>query len=148
MKNAQIRPKQTQVQTLSLRYIPKEDRMKLIINLDNEQIVFWITRHFYLSTLFDLETFCENHNITYIQNKDAKQEKNKKQEQVEFHKNCISHTHLLDQIKIRLVNENKGVVTIFKSGDFELRTVFGLDKFIELYGILKRNYPQKMWGIL
>ena len=71
-----------QTKTLSLLYDPQEDRMKLIINKDDvDRIEFWVTRRFYFSLLFELETFLEKLQITVPKPEQPKKQKTNKENQ-------------------------------------------------------------------
>ena len=151
---------------LSLLYNIKEDRMKLIINKnEKDQIEFWITRRFYFSLLFELETFLERLNIS-IENplqkkKQIEKKKLKKEEhkvQTSQNKNKISEpvskihpdttSTLMENISIHFVKKSKSFIFLFQAESIEAKSIFSKEQFLDFYHILKNTFPKGEWGII
>lgn len=150
--------------TISLLYSAREDRMKLIINKDEaDRIECWITRRFYFSLLFELETFLEQLHIFPEPPMQSEQKKNKKQannnistnqknnfkekEYLLEEKSNIKNT-LLQNINIRFIKEKKSFVFVFQSTGVEAQSILGIQGFLNLYNTFKNTFPKREWGII
>lgn len=138
-----------ETQTLSFNYSPVEDRMKLVINSDQEPVSFWITRRLYLSIIFELETFFQNLNIDCTYTAEKKMNETRKNNRTnKMIKDLNSSFYLLEHIKLRYLKEKKIVLLTFQADDFQIKTFFGMSKFLEIYFALKRSFPKQEWGII
>lgn len=138
-----------QTKTLSLMYDPQEDRMKLIINKDDvDRIEFWITRRFYFSLLFELETFLEQLQITVPKPAQPKKQKINKKKSSSFDIKSIESAYLLKNINIRFIKEKKAFTFLFQSDKIEAESYFVLDQFLNFYNVLKGSFPKGEWGIM
>ncbi len=136
--------------TLSLFYDPREDRMKLIINKDEEErMEFWITRRFYFSLLFELETFLEKLNfpsVPTVQNKKKETPQKASGNVLEIKQNIS--ISMLEDININFIKESENFVFTFKSKELEAQTVFEKEEFLNFYMLLKGSFPKGEWGII
>ena len=136
--------------TLSLFYDPREDRMKLIINKNEEErMEFWITRRFYFSLLFELETFLEKLNfpsVPTVQNKKKETLQKTSGNALEIKQNIS--ISMLEDININFIKESENFVFTFKSKDLEAQTVFEKEEFLNFYTLLKGSFPKGEWGII
>jgi len=141
-----------QTKTLSLRYHPKEDRMKLVITThDNDHIEFWITRRFYLSTLFELDTYLESigmDNNTLTTKREKKQEQNLSNDKESSLTNSTQESYLLHNIKLKIGEKRKRFFISFYSGSFECETIMTTDTFLDFYAMMKNTFPKNEWGII
>ncbi len=144
----------TKIQTkiLSLRYHPNEDRMKLIISTHNNgQIGFYITRRFYLSALFELDTYFESigmDNNTLIRKREKKQEKKLSNDKESSLLNSTRESHLLNNIKLKIGEKRKRFFISFHSNSFECETVMTTNSFLNFYAIMKSAFPKNEWGMI
>ncbi len=137
------------VSTILLKYHPKEDRMLLLINRsEKESINFWVTRRFYFSLLFKLETFLEELDISYEPSIQNKQKSVKKQTKRSHKKDPKTVNSLLKNINIRFKKERKKFIFVFQSDTIEAQSVFEIEQFLNFYKILKNSFPKKEWGIM
>lgn len=136
--------------TLSLLYNAREDRMKLIINKEEkERIEFWITRRFYFSLLFELETFLERLNITFtpmVQNKKRETPQKTSQDTLAVKQNIS--ISMLEDININFIKKSENFIFTFKSKETEAQTVFEKEEFLNFYTLLKGSFPKGEWGII
>jgi hypothetical protein len=149
--------------TLSLHYEQEEDRMKLIINKDDiERIDFWITRRFYFSILFKLETFLEQIDVPRVKiarnsakkgssspEKTSSSDSQKKAEALErptSMKSAIPIEYLLKNMNIRYTKTSNSFVFYFISDHIEAETIFNMDQFQSFYPMLKNRFPKREWG--
>jgi len=155
-----------QIRTLSLLYDPREDRMKLVINKDKEEeIDFWITRRFYFSLLFELETMLEALHITpFPLNGDAqnsrppskktqtdplKSEQNKKMHRIDMPPaKSRQESSLLENINIRFSPKRKEFFFLFQSNEIEAQSILAQEQFLHFYNILKKTFPKGEWGLM
>ncbi len=155
--------------TLSLLYHPIEDRMKLIINKEeDDRIEFWVTRRFYFSLLFELDTMLEGLQITpppfrkkneheKLPKKDKKSKnatavKKKSGEpktaDTAKPKELKREGALLENINIRFSQKSKEFVFLFKSDKVEAESVLKQEQFLDFYNILKSTFPKGEWGMM
>ena len=138
-----------QIKTFSLRYDAQEDRMQLILNKGSDHIVeFWITRRFYLSVLFDLETFLELHQLT-SHNSEGMNPRIAK----EYSKNTLPvkkkiDSSLLKSVNLKFVKEKEVLILILRSEIIEANTIFNKDQLIDFYTMLKKGLPKTQWGFI
>jgi len=152
--------------TLSLLYHPGEDRMKLIVNKnEKDQIDFWITRRFYFSLLFELDTMLEelqivpppfrkknsctplagkNEKSSPVKNQNEKEEIEKTLENKVIKRKAI----LLENIDIKFSKKKKEFILLFHSGQTNAESVLKQDDFLRFYHILKGTFPKGEWGII
>lgn len=140
-----------QTKTLSLRYYPQEDRMKFIINKNEENsIVFWITRRLYLSILFELDTYLESidmdKKIPSKYRKGKKQESGKEKELISS--NAEPKSHLLSNIKLNIGEKRKRFFISFYSESLECETIMTTDTFLNFYAMMKSTFPKNEWGLI
>lgn len=140
-----------QTKTLSLRYHPLEDRMKLIINKNEvDSIVFWITRRLYLSVLFELETYLES--IEMNKNLPSRHKKDKDHKSIKEKElspsNIEVKNHLLSNIKLHIGEKRKRFFLSFHSESFECETIMTTDTFLDLYAMMKSTFPKNEWGLI
>jgi hypothetical protein len=155
---------------LSLLYSPVEDRMKLFINKgEKDQIDFWITRRFYFSLLFELDTMLENLEITPLPVMAKKEEKHKAKEHGKSKKEIIPDAlsankslkeeklsktgskieeMLLENVNIRFSKKKKVFIFLFQSGKTEAKSVLSQEQFLNFHDILKRTFPKREWGMM
>ena len=137
-----------QTKTLSLRYHPREDRMKLIINKGEEDsLSFWITRRFYLSTLFHIDTYLESIDMEWKKSSNSKKEKKTKNEEL-LSKNTSQKIYLLDNLKLSTGEKRKRFFISFHSESFEWETLITTDTFLNFYAMMKNTFPKNEWGII
>lgn len=135
--------------TISLGYSAREDRMKLLINKNEKECIeFWITRRFYFSLLFELETFLEKLNIDPVRKTQAKKKKIEESSAVLLKKTSNTISILLENIHISFIKERKEFIFIFKSDLIETESVFAIPQFLHFYSILKSSFPKGEWGII
>ena len=151
--------------TLSLLYHPVEDRMKLVINKDQkDQIDFWITRRFYFSLLFELDTMLEGLQVTLppFKKKNRAKESLKKDEKYHIKKqNSKSEMEtlpkqkkvkregmLLKNINIRFSKKRKEFIFLFQSDKAEAESILQQAQFLDFYHILKSTFPKGEWGMM
>ena len=145
--------KKIRINTFSLRYDPKEDRMKLLLNKNGDTpIRFLITRRFYLSLLFELETYMEQLDIPYKELENNKQEKKKQEEKKVDRKiskqySNISST-LLENLNIQFLKERNKFKFLFQSDTIEAESILGVEQFIQFYTVLKQSFPKGEWGMI
>ena len=138
-----------QTKTLSLMYDPQEDRMKLIINKDDvDRIEFWITRRFYFSLLFELETFLEKLQISIPKPAQPKKQNKSAQKNRPREESFEEPAYLLKNINIRYIKERKAFTFVFQSDKIEAESFFALDQFLNFYTLLKGSFPKGEWGII
>ncbi len=137
-----------QTKTLSLRYHPKEDRMKLIINKDEEDsIAFWITRRFYLSTLFKVDTYLESIDMEWKKTSLQKKESKNKEKELTS-PNSAQESYLLNNIKLHIGEKRKRFFISFYSDHMECETIMTTDTFLDFYAMMKSTFPKNEWGII
>jgi len=138
------------VSTLSLTYNPIEDRMLLVLNKDGkERIDFLITRRFYLTLLFELETFLENRDMPLSldpQNTQPNTSNNHSTEDVHPKQRITSS--LLETVDINFINASNSFLLTFKSKQIEAQSHFEKQKFIYFYTMLKNKFPKNEWGMM
>lgn len=150
--------------TLSLLYYQREDRMKLIINKDEEErIEFWITRRFYFSLLFELEIFLEQLQIAPVKPIRNKQnthkrevekispstQKSKKEKlHIPLKKKENDVSTLLENVNIHFVKESENFIFLFQSNTVEAESIFKREQFLNFYSVLKSSFPKGEWGII
>lgn len=135
--------------TLSLNYNAREDRVKLIINKDEKNpIEFWITRRFYLSILFELETFFEQHNISYI--KPTNKTLNYKMEESKkiFSSELKNISYLLESINVKFNQETENFIFIFQSKNIVAESILRIEQCLDFYLMFKNTFPKSEWGII
>ena len=138
-----------QTKTLSLLYDGKEDRMKLIINMDDvDQIEFWITRRFYFSLLFELETFLEKLQIPIPKPVQSEKQNKSVQKNRPLEESPKEPAYLLKNINISYIKERKAFTFLFQSDKIEAESFFALDQFLNFYTVLKGSFPKGEWGII
>jgi hypothetical protein len=140
----------TKVQTknLSLRYHPKEDRMKLIINKESDdRIEFWITRRLCLSTLFRIDTYLESIDIQ-LKDKPLKKEQPLPEEKDIPLSYTDTTCHLLNNITFKLGKKKLRVLVSFFSDEFECETLLSVEDFLDFYKIMRSTFPKKEWGMI
>lgn len=140
-----------QTETLSLRYHPQEDRMKLVINKNGvNSIAFWITRRLYLSILFELDTYLEN--IGMEEKIPSKHKKVKEQEPIKekelVSSNSEPKSHLLNNIKLNIGEKRKRFFISFYSESLECETIMTTDTFLNFYAMVKSTFPKNEWGLI
>jgi len=140
-----------QTKTLALRYHPKEDRMKLVLNQNKENAIeYWITRRLYLSLLFDLDTYLESIGMdkevpsTYKKDKEQKPTNDK----VHSSSSTEAEKYLLTNIKLNIGEKRKRFFIVFYSDSIECETFITKDAFLNFYAMMKNTFPKKEWGII
>ena len=144
--------------TLSLMYHPHEDRMLLVINKNEaDTSEFWITRRFYLSLLFELETYLEKLHIDYPktvhQSADcsAKVSKNKKDEKEEGYAippKVLASIPQLNNVNVSYLKEKQHFTVLLQSSKNESKAIMNQTDFLHFYTILKRSFPRYEWGMI
>ncbi len=140
-----------QAGSLSLSYSPKEDRMLLTINKNQkERIDFWITRRFYFSLLFELETFLEKLGIVpgeATQKKKEKTSDDKTSNDVLPAEQYITSS-LLQDLDINFIRSSNSFLFRFRSKEIEAESHFHIEEFMHFYSMLKKGFPKSEWGFI
>ena len=156
--------------TISLMYHPKEDRMLLVINKAEPDVSeFWITRRFYLSLLFELETFLEkldiippsnvsNHSVQssssttdtahHSANTQKTTEAHTQQEHYTLPNHILTSIPLLDNVSITFLRETTHFKLLLRSQSHNHEIILNQSDFLHFYTILKRSYPRHEWGMI
>ena len=139
-----------QIKTFSLVYDPREDRMKLLLNKNGDAPVqFWITRRFYFSLLFELETYMEQLHIPYADVGKHTQKKKKAVHETISKHNAIVLGGLLENVHIRPIKEErKKFKFLFQSKRVEAESLLDIEMFLKFYAMLKKSFPKREWGML
>jgi len=156
-----------QTKTLSLLYHAKEDRMILLINKDDvDRMTYWITRRFYFSMLFELDTYLEN---VGIDNKSAPVEGMMSKTKTSIEKDSgakrnasianvpvnnktdmIDRFHeghyLLETINLSSTADKQRFTLHFKTKTTLSETIMSKKDFINFYDLMKKSFPKGEWG--
>jgi hypothetical protein len=158
--------------TLSISYDIIEDRMKLTINKDDiDKVEFWITRRFYFSLLFELETLMDrlnisyqkvsNPNITYetkkrkqtskedkekIQNFKKEQNNPPSTKELAYNRVDIDKIYLLENVNIKYVRDKKNFILEFSTSYTNAQSIFTTKTLLDFYTMLKTSFPKIEWG--
>ena len=138
-----------QVKTLSFQYNPVQDRIKMIVNLEEaEGCSFWITRRFYISLLFQMETFLQRHGLE--QTVKAEHESTTVSEDMAKRHRVVDKTDatLLQKVSFQYVAERKQCILRFGAVATEAVSVVNPENAYVLYRLLKEAYPKKEWGMV
>lgn len=151
------------VKTLSFLYHAKEDRMILLINKDDvSRMTYWITRRFYFSMLFELDTYLDKlgienktpvSQISIKKNKVSTSQNNDTKSTISNNSNDIVSSFdephcLLENVNLSSTLDKERFSLIFKAEDSLSESMMTQNDFINFYDLMKKSIPKNEWGIV